>query len=183
MMFWAVGIPAAFFIPTAFSFLAVRCSLNRRGVLIREAFIQKLALHIQKCKASRWVEVVKVGRRRALPKMVLGYGILTALEVANLDLQDTDLVVLSACDTGLGSIHNTEGVFGLQRAFKFAGADNILVSLWSVNDRATKELMIRFYRNLLKKEQSPAVALRNAKADIRKKNPNPRFWAGFILVE
>lgn len=110
-------------------------------------------------------------------------GILTALEVANLDLRATDLVVLSACNTGLGSIHNTEGVFGLQRAFKFAGVDNIVVSLWPVDDRITKELMIQFYRNLLRKKQTPAVALRNAKADLREQNDSARQWAGFILVE
>lgn len=110
-------------------------------------------------------------------------GILTAAEVANLNLSHTKLVVLSACNTGLGSIHNTEGVFGLQRAFKLAGVDNVLVSLWPVNDEITKELMILFYENLLQHKQEAATALRNAKAAMRKLNDIPRFWAGFVLVE
>jgi len=115
--------------------------------------------------------------------LMLYDGILTALEVTNLDLSKTKLVVLSACNSGIGSQHNTEGVFGLPRAFKLAGADKILVSLWPVHDEITKELMILFYTNLLEKKQPAATALRNAKAEMRKRNDIPKFWAGFILVE
>ncbi len=110
-------------------------------------------------------------------------GILTALEVTALDLQNTDLVVLSACSTGLGNVHNTEGVFGLQRAFKLAGADYVVASLWAVDDTATKELMVLFYENLLQKKQDPATALRNAKETLRKEGYLPQYWAGFILIE
>lgn len=110
-------------------------------------------------------------------------GILTAQEVTHLNLSNTDLVVLSACNTGLGQVHNTEGVFGLQRAFKLAGADAILVSLWPVDDAITKDMIILFYTNLLKYEQDAATALYNAKAEMRERNELPRFWAGFILVE
>ncbi len=110
-------------------------------------------------------------------------GILTAQEVTLLNLSNTDLVVLSACNTGLGNIHNTEGVFGLQRAFKLAGADAILVSLWPVDDAITKDMMILFYTNLLKHKQDAATALYNTKTEMRERNELPHFWAGFILVE
>jgi len=110
-------------------------------------------------------------------------GILTALEVTTLDLQNTDLVVLSACSTGLGDVHNTEGVFGLQRAFKLAGVDYVVASLWDVEDVATKDLMIAFYKNLLRKKQTPAAALRNAKDQLREEGHEPKDWAGFILIE
>gem|GEM_PF-1945766 len=108
-------------------------------------------------------------------------GILTALEVTALDLQNTNLVVLSACSTGLGNVHNTEGVFGLQRAFKLAGVDYVVASLWDVDDKATKDLMVEFYKNLLERKQDPATALRNAKRKFMK--DDPELWAGFILIE
>ena len=110
-------------------------------------------------------------------------GILTALEVSTLDLQKTNLVVLSACGTGLGEVYDSEGVFGLQRAFKIAGVDHVLASLWDVNDEATKDLMVAFYKNHLTKDQSPALALRNAKATLREAGYEAKDWAGFILTE
>ena len=119
-------------------------------------------------------------------KRILGSsedGILTALEVTELDLQNTDLVVLSACSSGLGNVHNTEGVFGLQRAFKLAGVNYVIASLWDVNDTATKDLMVAFYTNLLQKKQDPATALRKAKAALRNEGYEPVDWAGFILIE
>jgi CHAT domain-containing protein len=75
-------------------------------------------------------------------------GILTATEVAGLDLRDVEMATLSACDTGLGAVAGGEGALGLQRAFQVAGARTTVTSLWKVPDRATKELMIRFYDNL-----------------------------------
>ncbi len=110
-------------------------------------------------------------------------GILTALEVTGLDLQNTNLVVLSACETAKGKVYNTEGVFGLQRAFKLAGVDNVIASLWNVDDETTKELMIRFYTNLLEKKMEVATALREAKKSMREDDYQPKDWAGFILIE
>jgi len=110
-------------------------------------------------------------------------GILTALEVTALNLQNTDMVVLSACSTGLGEAHINEGIFGLQRAFKLAGVEYIVASLWDVNDVASKDLMVLFYDHLLLKNQSPAIALRNAKLEMKNKGAKPEHWAGFILIE
>ena len=112
-------------------------------------------------------------------------GILTAYEIAQMDLNNTKLVVLSACNTGLGDIKNHEGVYGLQRAFKMAGVDYILMSLWEVNDLQTYEFMTAFYKEWLSGKTIPA-AFQATQNQIRKKHLkpfNPSAWAGFILIE
>lgn len=109
-------------------------------------------------------------------------GILTSYEVSNMDLQNTELVVLSACETGLGDIKGGEGVYGLQRAFKVAGAKTIIMSLWKVPDKETIELMELFYRNWLENKMTKEDAFNGAQKEMRKKYP-PYYWAAFIMVE
>jgi CHAT domain-containing protein/tetratricopeptide (TPR) repeat protein len=108
-------------------------------------------------------------------------GIVTAYEIAQLDLRNTDLVVLSACETALGDIRGTEGVFGLQRGFKLAGVKSLLLSLWKVPDKETSELMTAFYRYYIN-GNSARVALRKAQMEMKQKY-RPYYWAAFVLVE
>jgi CHAT domain-containing protein len=108
-------------------------------------------------------------------------GILTALEISRLDFSATELVVLSACETALGDITTGEGVFGLQRSFLFAGVSSLIMSLWQVPDQPTAELMALFYETWFS-GTSKSDALRSARAELRRRYPDPRIWAPFILV-
>lgn len=110
-------------------------------------------------------------------------GILTALEVAQMNLSNTELVVLSACETGLGDLYGSEGVYGLQRAFKLAGVETMLVSLWKVPDKETMELMTEFY-SLWASGLSKKEAFTQAQMKFRHAYPDhPEVWAGFIMIE
>jgi CHAT domain-containing protein/Tfp pilus assembly protein PilF len=108
-------------------------------------------------------------------------GIVTAYDIINMDLSKTDLVVLSACETGVGKNEFGEGIHGLQRSFMLAGAKDIVISLWRVDDNVTKDVMIRFYQYLLQKN-NPNDALRLAQIDIMKKEPARRLWGSFVTV-
>ena len=135
-------------------------------------------------------------------------GILTALEVSEMDLSQVDLATLSACETGLGQTAGGEGLLGLQRAFQLAGAKTTVASLWQVPDRATQTLMSRFYENLWQRRMSKLEALREAqlwlireapkqpellgrglafdspsetKATARPGPLSPFYWAAFVL--
>nr|VFJ61783.1 MAG: CHAT domain-containing protein [Candidatus Kentron sp. FM] len=140
-------------------------------------------------------------------------GILYALETQNLNLEGTELVVLSACDTGKGEVDYSEGVYGLTRALRTAGAKNILMTLWPLNDELAKEFMLDFYRNWLSGERTgaarngidpdamdsdaikgaatggsaPATALHETRlawiGSEDKRKRNPRYWAPYVLIE
>jgi CHAT domain-containing protein/Tfp pilus assembly protein PilF len=108
-------------------------------------------------------------------------GVLTALEAAGLDLWGTKLVVLSACETGLGDVKNGEGVYGLRRALVLAGSETQVMSLWKVDDSVTRDLMIEYYTRLQKGE-GRAEALRQVQLEmLRSRNRHPYYWSSFIV--
>lgn len=120
---------------------------------------------------------------KALPKQTMD-GILTADNIAQLDLEETELVVLSACQTAQGKA-TAEGLYGLQRAFKKAGVKTIVMSLWNVDDAVGKEFMVKFYENMTKhkKENDIRKAFRDTRKYIREKYSEPYYWAGFIMLD
>ncbi|MFA4909591.1 MAG: tetratricopeptide repeat protein [Desulfobacteria bacterium] len=128
------------------------------------------------------------GANRSLAQEGVTEGILTAEKILGLNLRGTDLVVLSACETGVGDIKNGEGVYGLRRAFTQAGAKSLVMSLWEVPDRETKELMVSFYKNLQSGKMNRAEALRHAALTQRETvkarygSDNPYYWGAFVFL-
>ncbi|HYG49509.1 MAG TPA: CHAT domain-containing protein, partial [Flavobacteriales bacterium] len=108
-------------------------------------------------------------------------GVLTAYEVSLMNLQNTKLTVLSACETGLGDIKGSEGVYGLQRAFRIAGVKQLIMSLWQVPDKETEEFMVTFYTNLVKVKNT-GQAFEMTQKTMRAKY-EPYYWGAFVLVE
>ncbi|MGH9754942.1 MAG: CHAT domain-containing protein, partial [Blastocatellia bacterium] len=109
-------------------------------------------------------------------------GFLRAHEIYNLEMP-AELVTLSACQTGLGKLTRGEGLVSLTRGFMYAGAARVVVSLWSVSDQATSELMVKFYRRMLIDGERPAAALRAAQVEMwrDKRWETPYYWAAFTL--
>lgn len=108
-------------------------------------------------------------------------GILTAEEISRLDLRNTSLAIISACDSGLGEINN-DGVEGLQRAFKAAGVNTLVVTLWQVDDTATELMMTEFYKNLTGGHKR-REAFDLARTAVKKKFPDPYYWAPFVMID
>lgn len=110
-------------------------------------------------------------------------GLLTAFEAASLDLHGTQLVVLSACESGLGEVRSGDGVYGLRRALTLAGAETHVMSLWQVSDEATRDLMIAFYRKLIAREGRVA-AMRAVQLEwLRQRSrSHPFYWAAFVVT-
>ncbi|MFH1122924.1 MAG: CHAT domain-containing protein, partial [Pseudomonadota bacterium] len=128
------------------------------------------------------------GANRSLAQEGVSEGILTAEKILGLNLRGTDLVVLSACETGMGDVKNGEGVYGLRRAFTQAGAKSLVMSLWEVPDKETKELMVSFYKNLQSGKMNRAEALRHAALKQRETvktrygHDNPYYWGAFVFL-
>ena len=120
-------------------------------------------------------------RGKHLPDGVLS-GILTAATISRMDLQGTELAVLSACQTGQGKT-TPEGIYGLQRAFKKAGVQTIIMTLWNVSDFATKEFMTTFFVELANNGWKKREAFNETKRIVRKKYPEPYYWAGFVMLD
>jgi CHAT domain-containing protein/Flp pilus assembly protein TadD len=110
-------------------------------------------------------------------------GILFAIEVAGLNLSGTELVVLSACDTGKGAIDKSEGVYGLLRAFRLAGAHDVMMTLWPLYDQSSSEFLSYFYKTWLSSaNMTPSKALRHTQLSFIKQNKDSRLWAPYVMV-
>ena len=109
-------------------------------------------------------------------------GFLRTHDIYNLKLP-AELVVLSACETGLGKDVKGEGLVGLTRGFMYAGARRVVVSLWNVNDKATADLMANLYRGMLRSNKTPAASLREAQIEMlrQKQWRSPYYWAAFVI--
>lgn len=149
-------------------------------------FVAKTNIYSQKDSYMMWAGLMLAGGNNIWQGKFnltnVEDGILTADEISRLDLSNTKLVVLSACETARGKVDPVDGVYGLQRAFKLAGVQTIVMSLWKVQDDATAMLMAQFYKYLtdgVEKHQ----ALWNAMMDVRKKYKDPYYWAGFVMLD
>ena len=161
-------------------------SVNMSKGITDNKFFSSINLYNNKSSAMVWSGLILAGGNNAW-KGIKGLknvedGILTADEISRLDLSNTKLVVLSACETGRGDIYIDDSVYGLSRAFNLAGAGSIVMSLWKVQDDVTSFLMTKFYTYLMDGIERHS-ALWKAMMDVRKKYSNPYYWAGFVMLD
>jgi hypothetical protein len=151
-------------------------SLAKRALAIREKALGKLENPLLRSG----IALANINNRNRLPTGS-DDGVLTALEVAGLNLRGTQLVVMSACDTGKGDIKVGEGVYGLRRALVISGSQSQVLSLWKVSDEATKELMVKYYSKF-KAGKGRHEALREAQLEMLNSQDyqHPFFWAAFV---
>jgi tetratricopeptide (TPR) repeat protein len=134
------------------------------------------------------IALAGANRTLGVPDVEASEGIVTAEKILGLRLTGTDMVVLSACETGLGEVRSGEGVFGLRRSFSQAGARSLVMSLWPVPDRETQELMVEFYRNVVTGAMNRCQALRQSMlrqmriVKERYGEANPFFWGAFVFM-
>lgn len=150
---------------------------DQRGLLRNIILGDEDDFRVENPLLRAWLFFAGANRGNAAP----GTGTLTALEASQLDLWGTKLVVLSACETGIGEAKNGDGVYGLRRALVLAGSEAQVISLWSVSDQETGALMVDYYKRL-KAGEGRSDALRNAQLSMLK-NPklqHPFYWAAFI---
>jgi CHAT domain-containing protein len=147
-------------------------SETEMGRLSNATGMQALRSGLALAGANTWLQ------HGSLPEEAMD-GILNSEDAARLRLAGTELVVLSACETGLGYVLDGEGVYGLSRAFSLAGAETLVLSLWKVPDQQTQDMMVRFYRLILS-GKGRAESLREARLAIRQEFPDPYFWGAFI---
>jgi len=114
---------------------------------------------------------------------VFNSGVLSAREISEMNLSNTKLVILSACKSGRGDIRDYEGVYGLQRAFKMAGVQNLIIALWEIDQYTSRHFMERFYLNLIVLKKHLRAAFIKTINEIRQEYNEPKYWAGFILIE
>ncbi len=169
--------------PKGSSFSAIDFQASRATVL-NPALSQYRYLHIA---THGWLDAERPGLSALVFSMVDAQGqpqngFLRANDIYNLKLP-AELVVLSACQTGLGKEVKGEGLVGLTRGFMYAGAARVVVSLWNVNDKATADLMTRFYEKMLQQGERPAAALRAAQVEMWKQKQwhSPYYWAAFTM--
>lgn len=168
-----------FFLPYKESILE---SIDTIDQIVEYSYLQSLSLSKQPLMRSG---LLLAGANHAwngltIPKE-MDDGILTSYEIINQDLRNTELVILSACETGLGHLESTEGIFGLQRAFKQAGVDKIIMSLWNIPDTETVEFMELFYTYYLNGDEVRDAFTKTQKEMSEKYEPY--YWGGFVLVE
>jgi CHAT domain-containing protein len=153
-----------------------------REVLKKSGIISDAKLNINNPMINS--ALVFAGAQNTINNEVLPFdnGLLNSYEASFLNLRGTELVVLSACQTGLGDVQNGRGVYGLQRAIQIAGAESIIMSMWGVSDNATQELMTYFYDFWIDKNISKREAFDAAKTKVREKYPHPFYWGAFIIL-